>query len=162
MTTLPENSWSLEKQRRLMALWAQDHSAAEIAGILGFTRNAILGKIHRLKLAKRTNTVRRCSDRPLAGNIKPAAKAQKVIKEKTVSPKENPARGLLGSEAIFGGNGISLLDASSGRCLWPLEGRASDGNPRCCGVATIGRHPYCAQHSQIAYPDMPKRLLEAA
>ena len=47
-------SWTQEKEEKLRQLWEKGHTASQIAEILGdTTRNAVIGKAHRLKLAAR-------------------------------------------------------------------------------------------------------------
>ena len=48
-------SWTPEKETKLRELWKKGHSGSEIAKLLGdTTRNAVIGKAHRLKLESRT------------------------------------------------------------------------------------------------------------
>ena len=59
---LPGNGpgWTDTRTERLKALWADGRSASEIAGLLGeVTRNAVIGKVHRLGLAGRKTTSRK-------------------------------------------------------------------------------------------------------
>ena len=47
-------SWTDEKVQKLRELWTKGHTASEIAGLLGdTTRNAVIGKAHRLDLEER-------------------------------------------------------------------------------------------------------------
>ena len=47
-------SWSEEREAKLKELWEKGHTASQIAEMLGgITRNAVIGKAHRLKLAGR-------------------------------------------------------------------------------------------------------------
>ena len=48
-------SWTTERENKLRELWKKGHSGSEIANILGnTTRNAVIGKAHRLKLEARS------------------------------------------------------------------------------------------------------------
>ena len=59
--------WTEERVSELKKLWAEGHSASQIAKRLGsVTRNAVIGKVHRLKLSGRAKPASRRSDRPRA------------------------------------------------------------------------------------------------
>ena len=50
-------SWTPEREKKLKELWQKGHTASEIASLLGeTTRNAVIGKAHRLNLEARVNT----------------------------------------------------------------------------------------------------------
>ncbi len=61
-------SWTDERIEQLRRLWAEGHSASQIAGTLGggVSRNAVIGKIHRLGLSGRVKTARPAARRPAA------------------------------------------------------------------------------------------------
>ena len=70
-------SWTEERILNLTAMWNEGKSASEIAGALGkVTRNAVIGKVHRLKLDGRPS--------PIKGPIKPRVKKVAVSKQATV------------------------------------------------------------------------------
>ena len=57
-------SWTQERESKLRDLWAKGHTASQIAEAIGeTTRNAVIGKAHRLNLASRTNSLRNFSVR---------------------------------------------------------------------------------------------------
>jgi GcrA cell cycle regulator len=88
--------WTDERIGRLKALWAEGQPASVIAAELGLTRNAVIGKANRLKLAKRPHhnplTVRRAPARP--------------------KPPPPPDTSRL----------CTLFELSANTCRWPIEG----------------------------------------
>tara|TARA_A200000113_G_scaffold59645_1_gene50973 strand:+ start:999 stop:1562 length:564 start_codon:yes stop_codon:yes gene_type:complete len=152
-------SWTEDRVAILKKLWGEGKTAAEIAKELGgVTRNAVIGKAHRLKLSNRVS--------PIQQNKKPAPKvvattAPKVLaantapKERKVSTPANmdaPAPKLPSSKnkgPKIGGN-IPLADLKPNECRW------ADGDPKeedfgFCGCKTLPGLPYCAEHAKIAY-----------
>src|SRR5579872_3735096 len=51
--------WNEEAIARLRTLWAEGHSTAEIGRRMGVSKNAVVGKAHRLNLAARPSPIRR-------------------------------------------------------------------------------------------------------
>lgn len=58
--------WTEERIEKLSELWSQELSTAEIGKILGITKNAVVGKAHRLGLPKRQSPIRRSASKPKA------------------------------------------------------------------------------------------------
>lgn len=50
---MSNNEWTPERIAALIALWGEDISTSEIGRRLGITKNAVIGKVHRLGLPKR-------------------------------------------------------------------------------------------------------------
>lgn len=155
-------SWTDDRVSILKKLWGDGHTAAEIAKKLGgVTRNAVIGKAHRLKLSNRVS--------PIQQNKKPANKntQRKVVdKVKVVSTapvvKAAPAP-VAKTEAVSSSSDAlySLLDLKPRMCRWP------SGDPReegfgFCGDTTISGIPYCEEHAKIAYQAATRnRILSA-
>ena len=75
-------SWTQEREEKLRELWKKGHTASQIAEILGgTTRNAVIGKAHRLKLAARA------SSRGSTNTRKQSSAGPEVKSEKFVSRK---------------------------------------------------------------------------
>ena len=55
---------------------------------------------------------------------------------------------------VFDGTGVSLLTAGESACRWPLDGKAPDGQPQCCGEAKLTGFSYCPRHARIGMPKM--------
>jgi len=134
-------SWTDERVDILTKLWTEGRTAAEIAKTLGgVTRNAVIGKAHRLKLSNRIS--------PIQQNKKSASVEVKVVKaklEKKSAPKE-PAV----SKPSVQKEGVALMDLGSNMCRWP-SGDPRDENFSFCGCATIPGLPYCEEHAKVAY-----------
>lgn len=138
-------SWTDERVSVLKKLWGEGHTAAEIAKELGgVTRNAVIGKAHRLKLSGRVS--------PIQQNKKPANKPieRKVEKKSTqIASKTSPVVPLAPvekkREKLYG-----LTDLGPRMCRWPI------GDPReqefgFCGDGSMSGLPYCAEHAKAAY-----------
>src|SRR6187399_1191269 len=94
MTGTDSMSWTEERVELLKKLWAEGRSASQIAGRLGsVTRNAVIGKVHRLGLSGRATTSRMKSHRP-----RPRMASKRMAKTR-FSPTGNPAFRALYQEA---------------------------------------------------------------
>ncbi len=141
-------SWTEDRVDMLKNLWGDGHTAAEIAKKLGgVTRNAVIGKAHRLKLSNRVSPIQ---------NKKPANKniaRSKPSLEKMVKPASAPKGSSIIAEkqaSFIPDNLYSLMDLKPRQCRWP------SGDPReegfgFCGDKTISGIPYCEEHAKLAY-----------
>lgn len=156
-------SWTEDRVSLLKKLWGDGHTAAEIAKQLGgVTRNAVIGKAHRLKLSNRVS--------PIQQNKKVANKnvKRKKIEKSSVSVASErseaaslPKRKPILSDEIPSGKLYSLTELQPRMCRWPC------GDPRdeafgFCGDKTVSGIPYCAEHAKVAYqPATRNRILNA-
>lgn len=126
------SGWTNEKVDLLKQLWGEGKTAAEIAKVLGggMTRNAVIGKAHRLKLSTRLS--------PIQQNTK----KQKVELPKIKKPVESQVR--------FNGKGVNLVDMKERQCRWPY-GDPKDEGFIFCGCEAIPGLPYCEEHARSAY-----------
>lgn len=140
-------SWTDDRVALLKKLWGEGKTAAEIAKELGgVTRNAVIGKAHRLKLSNRVSPIQQNNKKPA-----PAPKVQPQLIERKVqkSPVQDNRKG------------IPLTDLKANECRWPL------GDPReehfgFCGHRQIAGLPYCGEHAKMAYQAATRnRILKA-
>ena len=97
-------SWTPERERKLKELWKKGHTASQIASLIGnTTRNAVIGKAHRLNLEARAISKRSTSKVNTENNVKPETKIQKhgrkarfkaLLLDKSFE-QENPWKSLL-------------------------------------------------------------------
>jgi GcrA cell cycle regulator len=129
--------WTEAKVETLKQLWAEGLSASQCAAELGgLTRNAIIGKVHRLGLQERkARTQARTSPIPKRWNGKHVANAAAAEKPDCLPAAFAPIAGT-----------VSLLELENHHCRWPV-GDKFCGNPH----ANIHRNiPYCPAHARIA------------
>jgi GcrA cell cycle regulator len=131
-------SWTDERVALLKKLWGDGRTAAEIARSLGagFTRNAVIGKAHRLKLSSRMSPISSSMSKAKPANTQRAPIQR--LKHAAPPPVKIDVKG------------IKLIDLKERMCRWPL-GDPQDPNFNFCGCNTVPGLPYCADHARMAY-----------
>lgn len=160
--------WNEETIARLRALWAEGLSTAEIGRRLHVTKNAVVGKAHRLHLPPRPSPIRRAPDgtvaaapRPQPGRpaepTLPAMLAPPPAPVTEPSPTRRPAeapRPVLRSVPSAAGGRVTA-------CCWPIGEPGTKGFHFCDAPSTPGK-PYCQEHAAVAYVKVRDRREEAA
>ena len=146
-------SWTNEKVEKLKELWSKGHTASQIAKELGdTTRNAVIGKAHRLNLearapSKNSNSQKARENKQIIkrnSNSAPMsrkAKFQSILLDKNFEP-ENPK---------------SLEELTESTCKWPI-GHPNEEKFYFCGRKPEGEFPYCKLH--VLYAFQPKNQKE--
>ena len=143
-------SWNEEKIAKLKELWGKGNTASQIAEIIGgLSRNAVIGKAHRLNLsskikARNSSLSQSFKDNENDNNSKQKrgrkGKFQSLIIEKDFEP-ENPKK-------------LEELDESS--CKWPI-GHPEEENFYFCGRSSLKDFSYCKLHLLYAYQPKGKK-----
>jgi len=144
-------SWNQEKEKKLRELWKKGHSASQIASMLGdTTRNAVIGKAHRLNLEAR-NTSRRSEPRAnKPKNNNPEIKPQKI-------GRKAKFKALLLDKNFEEENPTKFEDLSDEKCKWPI-GHPNEEKFYFCGRKPLEKFPYCKLH--VLYAFQPKNAKE--
>lgn len=116
--------WTDERIEELKALWAEGLTTGEIGKRLGVSKNAVVGKAHRLGLQGRPSPIKR--------EQKPRQDAPASRKKET-DPKIR-----------------SVVDLSVHTCRWPI-GDPREPGFHFCGAPSLPNKPYCAEHASVAY-----------
>ena len=137
-------SWNEEKVNKLKELWGKGNTASQIAEIIGgISRNAVIGKAHRLNLSSKiktrnTSSIQSFDNGGEENNSKQKrgrkSKFQSLIIEKDFEP-ENPKK-------------LEELDESS--CKWPV-GHPEEESFYFCGRSSLKDFSYCKLHLLYAY-----------
>jgi len=154
--------WTDERVELLKKLWQEGLSASQIAKQLGgVTRNAVIGKVHRLGLSGRAapskpaRTVFK-APRPARSAAAPAAPRRLVEPAQLAPATPSPARYVDETPGT-----ATVLTLGAHMCKWPIGDPALD-NFTFCGRRT-GEGPYCHEHAQVAYqPAQAKKKASAA
>ncbi len=137
--------WTPERTNALIALWDEGLTTAEIGRRLGTTKNAVVGKAHRLVLPKRAPSRPR-AERPSSSGTVVRAPARRVS---TQTPR--PAPPPVAKEPLPDPDKVVCLEGlTHGMCAWPI-GDPGDPNFRFCGRDAAPGKPYCAGHCTVAY-----------
>ena len=143
-------SWTEEKVSKLKELWGKGNTASEIANIIGgISRNAVIGKAHRLNLSAKIKTRAATSNQDFDSSIENKKnkfkkgrrnKFKSLIIEKDFEP-ENPKQ-------------LEQLDENS--CKWPI-GHPDEKDFYFCGRSSLKDFSYCKLHLLYAYQPKGKK-----
>lgn len=157
-------AWTEERVEILKKLWTEGHSASQIAKELGgVTRNAVIGKVHRLGLSGRTTPSRPVKKPPRLARPKPRTQPSvpvQVADDAANAPVETARPERKGSDvleplALENGETANVLNLKGSMCKWPI-GDPADPNFAFCGRRASGG-PYCAEHAKVAFQPARKR-----
>ncbi len=161
-------SWTEDRVSRLTKLWADGLSASQIAADLGgVTRNAVIGKVHRLGLS---------------GRVKSASSAASRIKRQPRSSGYAPTRAPRATPRTSGANALKIdavaevryrpkpvedvvipisrhltvMQLTEDTCKWP-NGDPQNSDFSFCGHRSKETTPYCEFHSKLAFQPASER-----
>lgn len=162
-------AWTDDRVELLKKLWAEGLSASQIANRLGgVTRNAVIGKVHRLGLSGRTTTSRakapRTRRRPTHSQNRTARPQLRSHGNLALKPAYDPdakeelelALAPIQELVIPLNERASILTLDETKCRWPI-GDPGDEDFHFCGRHSEVGVPYCEFHSQVAYQPAQSR-----
>ena len=154
-------SWTDERVELLKKLWSDGLSASQIAAELGgITRNAVIGKVHRLGLSGRAKSASSAAPRPRKARSPMMRIGRASIRGNTALAHayemEAEAAPELIDNVIPIGQRRTILELTEQTCRWPV-GDPGSTEFFFCGGNTIGGLPYCAYHSRVAYQPASER-----
>lgn len=153
-------SWTDEKIDELTKLWDQGLSASVIGKKLGVSKNAVVGKAHRLKLPARPSPIKRDGSgggaprrrilniRP---EVEPAPAPTRYEEEEEAAP---PRRQKAPQRRVRAAEGTQA-------CVWPI-GDPGDSDFHFCSEPAVPGKPYCSEHCAKAYINKSRSDSKAA
>jgi len=169
-------SWTNERVERLSKLWAEGLSASQIAADLGgVTRNAVIGKVHRLGLSGRARATpkqqnqtprRKATPRNAAAGFNRSTTPQrsttttrtagnaalKVEYEEDLEPVTKPTEDVV----VPISRKLTLMQLTETSCKWPTGDPTMPGFSFCGHTSSEGK-PYCEYHSKVAFQPASER-----
>jgi GcrA cell cycle regulator len=181
--------WTEDTIVRLRGLWAEGHSTAEIGRRLGVSKNAVVGKAHRLDLPARPSPIRRDGGEGIAmrrpparrvagptlpplssGNAAQAVPApvtaqQPLAPRLTSQPEPGPVAAVRVVPPVAAPaprvQAVPRPYARTLTCCWPI-GEPGTKSFRFCDAEASSGKPYCATHAALAYVKVRDRREDAA
>ena len=162
--------WNDEAIARLRVLWDEGHSTAEIGRRMSVSKNAVVGKAHRLNLPARPSpirrdtaggpTVRAATAKRVTGPTLPPLSAPEPAQERVVPPAapEPPPRAPERAPIL---RQVPQSRSRTVTCCWPI-GEPGTKSFRFCDSDATPNKPYCSEHAQLAYVKVRDRRDEAA
>ena len=138
--------WDDNNVAKLRDLWDQGLPTAQIGKLLGFTKNAVVGKAHRIGLERRPSPIRRTAVKP------DRKKARSPVMPKLNFESTKELESVSTSEAsVFQPVVKNLFNSTPKRgCEWPV-GHPDEADFHFCGNDRFEDKPYCLDHCAVAY-----------
>ena len=144
-------SWTPDREEKLRELWKKGYTASQIASMLGdTTRNAVIGKAHRLNLEARAISKKFQAKANNENNVKSEVKTQKLGRKARF-------RSLLLDKNFEPENPKKLEELTDETCRWPI-GHPYEKKFYFCGRTSMEKFPYCKLH--VLYAFQPKNAKE--
>ena len=138
-------SWNNEKVAKLKELWGKGNTASQIAEIIGgITRNAVIGKAHRLNLSSKIKTRNTfSSNQSFDNNLEETNSKQR-------QGRKSKFKSLLIEKDFEPENPKKLEELDEGSCKWPI-GHPEEESFYFCGRSSLKDFSYCKLHLLYAY-----------
>ena len=137
--------WDDNNVAKLRELWDQGLPTAQIGKLLGFTKNAVVGKAHRIGLERRPSPIRRTAVKP--DRKKARSPVMPKLNFETQQETSTANKEYSGFQPVIKNMFTSSIKRG---CEWP-QGHPDETDFHFCGKERFEDKPYCLEHCAVAY-----------
>jgi len=142
-------SWTEEKVNKLKDLWGKGNTASQIAGIIGgISRNAVIGKAHRLNLSAKIKT--------RSAVIQNKEYINSTNQENTKKGRRSKFRSLILNKDFEPAKNLQLEELTENTCKY-MEGHPDETGSSFCGRKNVEKFSYCPLHLMIVFQPKGKK-----
>ena len=142
-------SWTEEKVDKLKELWGKGNTASQIAEIIGgISRNAVIGKAHRLNLSAKIK-----HRSPATNQLSNTKFDSGIIKKQG---RKNKFKSLLLDKNFEPAKNLNLEELNDQTCKY-MEGHPNEKDSSFCGRKTVEKFSYCPLHLMIVFQPKGKK-----
>ncbi len=142
-------SWTEEKVNKLKEMWGKGQTASQIAEIIGgVSRNAVIGKAHRLNLSSKIKTK--------SSNLNKKNYSNQNNNQIQFKGKKSKFKSLLLNKNFEAAKNLTLEELTEDTCKY-MEGNPNEKDASFCGRKNVEKFSYCPLHLMIVFQPKGKK-----